>query len=66
VLAIELLCACQGIDLRGRAPGPRTALAHRLLRDRVPPLDEDRAFDGDIATALELVRSGRLLAALTA
>jgi histidine ammonia-lyase len=64
VLAIELLCACQGIDLRGCVPGPRTAMAYRVLRDRVPVLTEDRPFDGDIAAALDLVRGGELLSAL--
>jgi histidine ammonia-lyase len=64
VLAIELLCACQGVDLRGCTPGPRTARAYELLRERVPALDEDRPLDGDIAQALALVRSGDLLAAL--
>jgi histidine ammonia-lyase len=64
VLAIELLCACQGIDLRGCAPGPRTGKVYRLLRGRVPRLDEDRPLDGDIAAALELVRGGELLTAL--
>ena len=64
VLAIELLCACQGIDLRGCVPGPRTAVAYRLLRDRVSGLTEDRPLDGDIAAALALVRSGALREAL--
>jgi histidine ammonia-lyase len=64
VLAIELLCACQGIELRGCAQGTRTALAFGLLRGRVTTLTEDRPLDGDIAAALELVRSGALTAAL--
>jgi histidine ammonia-lyase len=64
VLAIELLCACQGIELRGRVSGPPVARAFGLLRERVPVLDEDRPLDGDIAKALELVRSGELSAAL--
>jgi len=64
VLAIELLCACQGVDLRGCVPGPRTAGVHRLLRQRVPALTEDRPLDGDIAAALELVRGGGLSLAL--
>ena len=64
VLAIELLCACQGIDLRGCVPGPRTAVAYGALRERVAVLTEDRPFDGDIAAALDLVRSGELLSAL--
>ena len=65
VLAIELLCACQAADLRGRPLGSRTARAHALLRERVPVLEEDRPLDGDIAAALELVRGGALAAALT-
>ncbi len=64
VLAIELLCACQGIELRGCAPGPRTARAYGLLRGCVAHLDEDRPLEGDIAAALELVRGGALLTAL--
>jgi histidine ammonia-lyase len=64
VLAIELLCACQGVELRGCVAGPRTAVAYALLRERVFPLEKDRPLDGDIAQALDLVRSGELLAAL--
>ena len=64
VLAIELLCACQGVDLRGRPQGPRTERVRALLREHVPVLGEDRPLDGDIQQALELVRSGALAAAL--
>ena len=64
VLAIELLCACQGVDLRGRPQGPRTERVRALLREHVPVLGEDRPLDGDIQQALELVRSGALGAAL--
>jgi histidine ammonia-lyase len=64
VLAIELLCACQGVDLRGRPQGSRTARARAVLRERVPVLEEDRPLDVDIAAALELVKGGDLLMAL--
>ena len=64
VLAIELLCACQGIDLRGLPAGPRTGIAHALVREQVPTLHDDRELHGDIRRVAKLVRSGRLLAAL--
>ena len=64
VLAVELLCACQGIDLRRVAPGPRTGTAYALVRERVAMLHDDRELHGDLARLAELVRSGALLAAL--
>ena len=64
VLAVELLCACQGIDLRGVAPGPRTGMAYALVRERVAMLHDDRELHDDLARLAELVRSGALLAAL--
>ncbi len=40
VLAVELLCAAQGIDLRAEAgaPGPATGAVHRVIRSRVPAM----------------------------
>ena len=69
VLALELLCAAQGLDFRiatiGR-PGARVARAHALIRERIAHLDSDRDPGPDIAAAAELVRSGALLMALDA
>jgi len=65
VIAIELLCACQGLDERAPlTPGVGTAAAWRCVRARVPTLTEDRALYRDIAAATEMVRSGELLAAV--
>jgi histidine ammonia-lyase len=64
VLAVELLCACQGIDLRGLSTGPRTGVVYSQVRELVPMLHDDRELHGDIRLVTELVRSGRLLAAL--
>ncbi|MEZ5124866.1 MAG: histidine ammonia-lyase [Thermoleophilia bacterium] len=64
VLAVELLCASQAMDLRGLVPGARTAAAKALLRARVPMLVEDRELDSDIELAADLIRSGALLAVL--
>lgn len=62
VLAIELLCACQAMDLLTHGdPGRGTREAYRSVRQRVPRLDEDRELHRDIEKVLELVRSGELV-----
>jgi histidine ammonia-lyase len=65
VVALELLCAAQGLDFRlavsgGTRPGEGVVTAHRLIRERIPHLDSDRDLGPDIAVAWELVRSGEL------
>ena len=66
VLALEALAAAQALDLRSPlAPGPATRAAHDALRARVPFTEHDREFGEDIASALDLVRSGELSAAAT-
>ncbi len=67
VVALELLCAAQGLDFRtadGLAPGVGVAAAHKLVRANVAHLEDDRDPQPDIAAAQELVRSGAV-AALT-
>ncbi|MFN8621980.1 MAG: histidine ammonia-lyase [Chloroflexota bacterium] len=69
VLALELLCAAQGLDFRIATigqPGAGVAVAHRIVRERIAHLDTDRDPGPDIASALGLVRSGALLSALDA
>ena len=64
VVAIEALCAAQGLDFRApMRPGAGLARAHARLRERVPHLAEDRSPAPDISAALELLHSGDLLAA---
>ena len=64
VLAIEALCAAQGLDFRApMRPAAGVARAHALVRERVPHLAEDRSPSPDIAAARELLRSGAVLAA---
>jgi len=63
VLAIEALCAAQGIDFRAPLrPGQGVAAAHAALRAHVGHLDTDRPPSPDIAAVRELVHSGELLA----
>jgi histidine ammonia-lyase len=64
VLAIELLCAAQGIDLRApHRPGPALRQALAALRTEVAHLDNDRPLYLDIARSKQLLDDGRLLKA---
>jgi histidine ammonia-lyase len=61
VLAIEALCAAQGLDYRAPLrPGAGVARAHARLRALVPHLAEDRPPAPDIAAVRELLRAGEL------
>ena len=64
VIALEALGAGQALDLRAPLePGSATAAVKRALRGDVPFFEADREFGPDIAAAVELVRSGRLVSA---
>ncbi len=64
VLAVEFVCAVQGIDFHAPLKcGAGTAPVHALLRSRVPHLKEDRVIYEDLLAAQELIRSGEVLAA---
>jgi histidine ammonia-lyase len=57
VLAVEILCAAQAIDLRAdtAAPGPATAAVHALVRATVPAMDVDREVTPQIAAVRALL-----------
>lgn len=61
VIAIEALCAAQGIDFLDVAVSPGVAGAHEVIRGLVPHLDEDRVLAPDISLVVDLVKSGSLL-----
>jgi histidine ammonia-lyase len=64
VLAVEALCATQGLDFREpMRPGRGVSQARSAIRARVLHLAEDRSPSPDIAAVRELVHSGDLLAA---
>jgi histidine ammonia-lyase len=61
VVAIEILCACQAIDLLAPlVTSPLLARVHQLVRARVPMLDEDRAPAPDIIAITELIATNAL------
>ena len=61
VIAIELLCACQAIDLlAGLTTSAPLARVHALVRRHVPTLESDRPPSRDITTIASLIESGDL------
>ncbi|MBM7784099.1 histidine ammonia-lyase [Tenggerimyces flavus] len=63
VLAIELLTAARGLDLRAPlTPAPATKAVVDKLRETVPGPGPDRLLAPDIEAAVELVRNGTAIA----
>ncbi len=64
VMAIEILTAARGLDLRAPlTPAPGTGAVVAALRERVPGPGPDRHLSPDLDAAVEAVASGELLAA---
>jgi histidine ammonia-lyase len=60
VLAIELMCAAQGVDYRAPLkPGTGVARAHALVRSMVMPLQRDRVLADDIARLADAIARGQ-------
>jgi histidine ammonia-lyase len=65
VLAVEAVCAAQGLDLRAPLrPGPGTAALLASLRAHVATLDADRVLAGDLLSACAWLESDEWRAAL--
>ena len=65
VIAIELLCAAQALDLfTNMKPGEGTLAAYRVIRKTVSHLEKDRILSTDIAAVKQLMRSGKILSAV--
>jgi histidine ammonia-lyase len=61
VIAVELLCACQAIDLLAPLQtSPALVRAHDFIRARVPIVDADRSTSGDLADITQMIESGAL------
>jgi histidine ammonia-lyase len=61
VLAIELLCAAQGVDYRSPLkPGRGVARGHAAVRHLVPPLTRDRVLAPDIEQVAAAIERGEI------
>jgi histidine ammonia-lyase len=61
VIAIELLCACQAIDLLAPlTTSDPLARVHRIVRAAVPTLDDDRPLSHEIAAIARMIASHEL------
>jgi len=66
VLAIELMCAAQGLDYRSPLKAGRGALAgHKLVRTMVKPLEADRVLTPDIEQLADAVARGKFAEGMT-
>jgi histidine ammonia-lyase len=62
VLAMEIMCACQGIDLRGnKGLGKGTLPAYTAVREAVPMLAEDRPLYEDINRCEEEIINEKII-----
>jgi histidine ammonia-lyase len=62
VVAIELMCAVQALDLLApRSPSPAAEALRARIRETVPTVNDDRVFHADVEQIAELVRSGEAL-----
>lgn len=61
VLAVEILCACQALDLRAPLTSSAPLMrAHRAVRHRVPMLVADRPPAPDLDAIMQIIQSGEL------
>ena len=65
VIAIELLCVAQALDLfTNMKPGEGTLAAYTVIRNAVSHLDADRILHKDIDEVKQLMRNGQILDAV--
>jgi histidine ammonia-lyase len=61
VIAIEILCAVQGVGYRRPLePAPGTAAVVDLIRRHVPPLEQDRSLTDEIELVTGLITDGSI------
>jgi len=62
VLAMELLTACQAIDLRGKKGlGKGTEIAYNIVREDLTTIEEDRIMYNEINTCEDIIKSNKIL-----
>ena len=64
IQTVRDICAAQGLEFRKPLlPSPRVQAVVALIRQTVPPLEDDRQISGEIEEVARMVASGELLEA---
>ncbi|MGI9529660.1 MAG: aromatic amino acid lyase, partial [Acidimicrobiia bacterium] len=58
VVAVELMCAAQGVEQRDNQPAPGTAAVRDTVRSVCEPLTQDRPPGPDIENIAQLIEDG--------
>ena len=63
IIALEMIAATQGIDLRGgkKLLGVGTKIAYEELRKYVSALDEDRSLSRDLEVVSNIIKEGKII-----
>ena len=61
VLAIEMMAAAQALDMRKKNMGRGTSIAHKIIRENVEYLDEDRPLYNDHNKMVEVLKSEKIV-----
>ncbi len=61
VIAIEMICATQGIDFQKYSPGIGVKLAHKFIRKNIKHLDDDRILYKDIEKLNKFIIDGTIV-----
>ncbi|MGL5645007.1 aromatic amino acid lyase, partial [Cetobacterium sp.] len=66
VIAMEILCACQAIDLKKSKDslGLMTQEAYKIIRENVKYYDEDRVMYPDIDTVEDVIKKNLIIESL--
>ena len=61
VLAIEMMAAAQALDMRKKSMGVGTSIAHKIIRENINYLDEDRPLYNDHNKMVDILKSERII-----
>ena len=61
VLAIEMMAAAQALDMRKKRMGVGTSIAHKIIRENIDYLDEDRPLYNDHNKMVDILKSERII-----
>jgi len=65
VIAVELLCASQAMDLfTDMKAGQGTLAAYHVIRNSIPHMEKDRVLSYDITSMVNLIKNGEIIEAV--